>query len=68
MLLARLSIMRNVKKQSGRLFSDAKRDSGVKSKYGGIEASDGKRLKEPEEENVCLLKQMYAELGLTEQI
>ena len=34
-----------------------------KSKYGGMQASDIKRLKELEQEN-ARLKQMYAELGL----
>ena len=34
-----------------------------KSKYGGLEASDLKRLKELEEEN-RRLKQMYADLSL----
>jgi putative transposase len=38
-----------------------------KSKYGGMEASDVKRLKELEEEN-RRLKQMYAELSLEHQI
>ena len=34
-----------------------------KSKYGGMESSDVKRLKELEEEN-ARLKRMYAELSL----
>ena len=38
-----------------------------KSKYGGIEASDIKRLKELEEEN-RQLKQMYAELSLDHKV
>jgi len=38
-----------------------------KSKYGGMEASDVKRLKELEEEN-RRLKQMYADLSLEHQI
>ena len=38
-----------------------------KSKYGGMEASDIKRLKELEDENQRL-KQMYAELSLDHKI
>ena len=38
-----------------------------KSKYGGMEASDVKRLKELEEEN-RRLKQMYADLSLKSQL
>ena len=38
-----------------------------KSKYGGMEASDVKRLKELEEENVRL-KKMFAELSLDHSI
>ena len=38
-----------------------------KSKFGGMEASDVKRLKELEEEN-RRLKQMYAELSLDHKI
>lgn len=34
-----------------------------RSKYGGMEVSDVRRLKELEEEN-CRLKQMYADLSL----
>ena len=37
-----------------------------KSKYGGMEASDVKRLKELEEEN-SRLKRMYADLSLTHE-
>jgi putative transposase len=37
------------------------------SKYGGMEASDIKRLKELEDEN-RRLKQMYAELSLDHKI
>ena len=36
------------------------------SKYGGMEASDVKRLKELEEEN-SRLKRMYADLSLTHE-
>ena len=38
-----------------------------KSKYGGMEASDVKHLKELEEEN-RRLKQMYADLSLKSQL
>ena len=38
-----------------------------KSKYGGMEASDLKRLKELEEEN-RRLKQMYADLSLEHKV
>lgn len=38
-----------------------------RSKYGGLEASDLKRLKELEEEN-RRLKQMYADLSLDHEI
>ncbi len=38
-----------------------------KSKYGGMEASDVKRLKDLEEEN-SRLKRMYADLSLDNQI
>lgn len=38
-----------------------------KSKYGGMEVSDVKRLKELEEEN-HRLKQMYADLSLKSQM
>jgi putative transposase len=38
-----------------------------RSKYGGLEASDLKRIKELEEEN-RRLKQMYAELSLDHTI
>ena len=49
-------------------FSGARRSASVvKAKYGGMEASDVKRLKELEEEN-RRLKQMYAELSLKSQL
>ena len=38
-----------------------------KSKYGGMEASDVKRMKELEEEN-ARLKKMYAEMAMDNQI
>ena len=60
--------MSHVKKQSGDCFSDARRRASVvKAKYGGMEASDVKRLKELEEENRGL-KQMYADLSLKSQL
>lgn len=57
--------------EGGRLVKEVCREHGIsdatyynwKSKYGGMEASDVKRLKELEEEN-RRLKQMYAELSL----
>ena len=61
--------------ETGRLVKDVCREYGVseatyynwKSKYGGMEASDIKRLKELEDEN-RRLKQMYAELCLDNHI
>jgi putative transposase len=57
--------------ESGRQVKDICREYGIsdatyynwKSKYGGMEASDIKRLKELEEEN-RKLKQMFADLSL----
>ncbi len=57
--------------EAGRTAKDVCREQGIssatyykwKSKYGGMEASDIRRLKELEEENQRL-KQMYAELSL----
>ena len=57
--------------EAGRQIKDLCREYGIsdatyynwKSKYGGMEASDVKRLKELEEEN-RRLKQMYANLSL----
>jgi len=57
--------------EGGRNVRDMCRDYGIseatyynwKTKYGGMEASDIKRLKELEDEN-RRLKQMYAELSL----
>jgi putative transposase len=54
--------------EGGRLVKEVCREYGIfdatyynwKSKYGGMEASDIKRLKELEDEN-RRLKQMYAE-------
>ncbi|ODB82935.1 transposase [Candidatus Thiodiazotropha endoloripes] len=57
--------------EGGRMVKEVCREYGIsdatyynwKSKYGGMEASDIKRLKELEEEN-RKLKQMFAELSL----
>lgn len=61
--------------EGGRLVKEVCREYGIsdatyynwKSKYGGMEASDVKRLKELEEEN-RRLKQMYAELSLDHKL
>ena len=61
--------------ESGKLVKDVCREYGIsdatyynwKAKYGGMEASDIKRLKELEEEN-RRLKQMYADLSLEHTI
>jgi putative transposase len=61
--------------ESGRQVKEVCRENGIsdatyynwKSKFGGMEASDVKRLKELEEEN-RRLKQMYAELSLDHKI
>ena len=61
--------------ETGRLVKEVCREYGVseatyynwKSKYGGMEASDIKRLKELEDEN-RRLKHMYAELCLDHRI
>ena len=61
--------------ETGRLVKEVCREYGVseatyynwKSKYGGMQASDIKRLKELEDEN-RRLKQMYAELCLDNRI
>jgi putative transposase len=60
--------------EGGRSAADVCRDNGIsqatyynwKSKYGGMEASDLKRLKELEDENKKL-KQMFADLSLENQ-
>lgn len=57
--------------EGGRMVKEVCREYGIsdatyynwKSKYGGMEASDIKRLKELEDEN-RRLKQMYANLSL----
>nr|WP_229821762.1 IS3 family transposase [Photobacterium aphoticum] len=61
--------------EAGRLVKEVCREYGIsdatyynwKSKYGGMEASDVKRLKELEDEN-RRLKQMFAELSLDHKI
>ena len=61
--------------EAGTPVKDICRELGVssatvyqwRSKYGGMEASDLKRLRELEEEN-RRLKQMYAELSLDHKI
>jgi putative transposase len=60
--------------ESGRKAEDICRELGVstvtfykwKQRYGGMEASDVKRLKELEEEN-SRLKKMYANLSLVHE-
>ena len=57
--------------ESGRKIEDLCREHGIsnatyyqwKSKYGGMEASDLKRMKELEAEN-SKLKRMYADMAL----
>ena len=61
--------------EAGRTVKEVSREYGIseatyynwKSKYGGMEASDIKRLKELEQEN-RRLKQMYADLSLDHRI
>jgi putative transposase len=61
--------------EGGRTTKEIAREHGIseatfynwKSKYGGMEASDVKRLKELEEEN-SRLKKMFAELSLDHSI
>ncbi len=61
--------------ENGRLVKEVCREYGIaegtyynwKSKYGGMEASDVKRLKELEDEN-RRLKSMFAELSLEHRI
>jgi putative transposase len=61
--------------EAGRAVKDVCRENGIadatyynwKAKYGGMEASDIKRLKELEDEN-RQLKQMYAELSLQHKV
>lgn len=68
-----IAILKTV--EAGRLVKDVCREYGVseatyynwKAKYGGMEASDIKRMKNLEEEN-RRLKQMYANLSLEHTI
>jgi putative transposase len=61
--------------ERGKMVKDVCREYGIsdatyynwKAKYGGMEASDIKRLKELEDEN-RKLKQMYAELSLEHKV
>ena len=61
--------------ESGKMVKDVCREYGIsdatyynwKAKYGGMVASDIKRLKELEDEN-RRLKQMYAELSLEHKV
>lgn len=61
--------------ENGKMVKDACREYGIsdatyynwKAKYGGMEASDIKRLKTLEDEN-RRLKQMYADLSLEHTI
>lgn len=61
--------------EGGRAAKDVCRENSIsettyynwKAKYGGMEASDIKRLKELEDENLRL-KQMYAELSLEHKV
>lgn len=61
--------------EGGRLVKEVAREYGIsdatyynwKAKYGGMEASDIKRLKELEDEN-RRLKHMFAELSLEHKI
>lgn len=61
--------------ETGKKVKDVCREYGIadatyynwKSKYGGMEASDVKRLKELEDEN-RRLKHMYAELSLDHKL
>jgi putative transposase len=63
------------KQEAGMKTADICREHGIsqatfynwKSKYGGMEASDVKRLRELEQEN-ARLKRMYAELSLDHEI
>ena len=68
-----VSILKQV--EGGRNVKEVCREHGIsettyynwKSKYGGMEASDIKRLKELETENQRL-KQMYADLSLENRV
>jgi putative transposase len=68
-----IRILREV--EGGRMVKDVCREYGMsdatyynwKAKYGGMEVSDVKRLKELEKEN-RRLKQMYADLSLENSV
>ena len=68
-----LNILKAV--ESGRTVKDVCRESGISDatfynwrvKYGGMQPSDLKRLRELEQEN-ARLKRMYADLSLDNQI
>ena len=68
-----LNILKAV--ESGRTVKDVCRESGIsdatfynwRAKYGGMQPSDLKRLRELEQEN-ARLKRMYADLSLDNQI
>jgi putative transposase len=68
-----ITILKTV--EAGRLVKEVCREYGIsdatyykwKAKYGGMEASDIKRMKDLEEEN-RRLKQMYANLSLEHTI
>lgn len=68
-----ITILKTV--EGGRLVKDVCREYGIsdatyynwKAKYGGMEASDIRRMKDLEEEN-RRLKQMYANLSLEHTI
>jgi putative transposase len=71
-----MQIVRILKEvEAGRMVKEVCREYGMsdatyynwKAKYGGMEASDIKRLKELEDEN-RKLKQMYAELSLEHKV
>lgn len=63
------------KQEAGISTKEISRELGIseatfynwKSKYGGMEASDVKRLKDLEEENIRL-KKMYADVSMDNQI
>ena len=67
-----VSILKEV--EAGRKIGDLCREHGIshatyyqwKSKYGGMEVSDLKGMKEPEAEN-SKLKRMYADMALENQ-
>jgi putative transposase len=68
-----ISVIKSV--EAGRTVKDVCREAGIseatyynwKAKYGGMEASDIKRMKDLEDEN-RRLKQMFAELSLENRV